>query len=870
MRRLGLFLSIVCLLLATTALQAGSLRLHLDDLTPKTIRQSLNQNVRGFRIGVALSGGGARGFAHIGVLEALEEMGIDIDIVAGTSMGGIIGGLYAAGMSPQEIEQEALQIDWSSFFSDRPRRTSLLFTRRAETEGALLSIRFDRWNPQIPTALSTGQKLVNVLSDLTQTSGYFSGGNFANLERRLAIVAVDLVAGERIVFTDGSLVEALRATMGVPLAFTPLERGNQLLMDGGLLEPIPTAAARQIGADFVIAVNTTSDLLPKEKILDPVDIANQTTTILSAATREQLLAQADFVVAPDLHDISATDFRHSSEAIAQGYDAALAACDSLTHKLAQHDKGSIPVRISRVEAVDRATGALNPDISGLLARLTAAPVTDGDIAEALHQLFRTGAFASLDWQVMAVSDTVLRVEFTRFPIITHVNFEGNRVFPDSTLRRIGKLDDRKIETLAQVTELYSLLFSRYRAGGYDLAQVKGAWLDTTRAELTIVLDEGQIVALAVEGNSATRSWVAASYFPLQIGDFYSKPRALRGVQEIYNSGLYDNVNLRLEDQSGGVKVTIIVKENKFTFARLGARYHEDFHPEAFVKLGYANLFGTGQEITAYARFSERRKLYQLQLRADRIFRTFLTYRIQGFYANNKIGQFIGDDRISHRTDKRWGTQVGVGQQLLKLGLVEAIARYEQIRFTNPPAGPVSERRVASLIASLHYDTKDRFTFPTRGQAVEATAEIASNVLGADEVFTRLEASAETFQRFGRKLVLHPRVAIGLSQDILPVYDRFYLGGTRSFYGYETDQLAGDKYLLHNLELRLGPIYSFYLSGRYDVGDVFSSLENVRFSQLRHGFGATLSLDTPVGPLSVSYGGADGTDPNLYLNLGFDF
>ncbi len=847
---------------------AGSFAIAPEDLSPRALRRALNQNVRGFRIGVALSGGGARGFAHIGVLRAFEEMGIEVDVVAGTSMGGIVAGLYASGMTPAEIEREASRIDWGSFFSDRPRRSTQLFTRRAETEGALLSVRFDRWSPQIPTALSTGQKLLNVLSDLTQTTGYFSGGDFANLDRRLAIVSTDLVSGERILFTSGSLVEALRATMGVPLAFTPLERGEQLLMDGGLIEPIPTAAAKEIGADFVIAVNTTSDLLAKREIADPVDIANQTTTILSAAAREQLLGKADFVITPDLAGLKATDFRNNGQAIESGHASTWALHDSLLATLARFGATSRSPLNAKLQVLNR--GKRDQAIEERLGVKAGSPIDQGELRERLYGLFQSGRYAAVRWTLDAASDSAITVHVDPFPTITRVNFEGNRLFSDSLLREVCCDLRQEISDLLSVQAVYDSLLAFYGRKGYDLAQVRGAWLDSVDNSLTIVIEEGQITEVAVEGNLRTRWWVVSSYFPLKPGDFYNNDLALKGVQEIYSSGLYDNVNLRLQEQAGGVKVTIIVKENKFTFARLGARYHEDFHPEAYVKWGYTNLFSTGHEISGYARFSERRKLYQLQLRADRIFRTFVTYRIQGYYSNDKIGQFAGDNRISHRTDKRWGTRLGLGQQLFRLGLVEASARYEQIRYTNPSGGPVQERRVASLIASLQYDTKDRFTFPTKGQAIEAAAEIASDVLGADEVFRKLEASIEVFQALGSRIVMHPKAAIGLSQDPLPVYDRFYLGGTRSFYGYETDQLAGDKYFLTNLELRVGPVYSFYLSGRYDFGDVFSSLEDVRFSQLRHGFGATLSLDTPLGPLSVSYGGADRTDANIYLNLGYDF
>ncbi|MGB5107520.1 MAG: patatin-like phospholipase family protein [Candidatus Zixiibacteriota bacterium] len=849
---------------------AGEFSLSLSDLSPQTIDHAFSRNLRGFRIGVALSGGGARGFAHIGVLRALEEAGIEIDIVAGTSMGGIIGGLYAAGMAPADIERESLNIEWSTFFSDRPRRTSLLFTRRTETEGALMSVRFDNFNPQIPTALSSGQKLVNVLSDLTQTTSYFSQGNFANLNRRLAIVSTDIVTGKKVVFTSGSLVEALRATMGVPLAFTPFERDGQLLMDGGLLEPVPTETAREIGADFVIAVNTSSELLPKDEIDNPIDIADQTTTILSAKIHAELLAAADYVITPDLTGIKATDFRSNAEAIKRGYETTQSALVELRKLLAAKTAQSAPRYICDLQFGDDRSRELLAADTLLLRELNNASLSDSQVREKLYAFFRSGNFQNLKYTVGDGDSTNLHLTVTPFPQVEKLVVDGNRVYADSTLLRIANLANHPIRNVYDLRRAYDSLITFYRSEGYDLARIKSAWINPTDSGLTIVIDEGQIIGISVEGNVKTRWWVVASYFPQRVGDFYNKIRTIRGVQEIYNSGLYENVNLRLEERSGGVHITIIVKENKFTFARIGARYHEEFHPESFLRVGYANLFGTGHELSAYARFSERRKLYQLQLRADRIFRTFVTYKLQAYYGNDKVVIFDGEEELGHRTVKRWGAKFGLGQQLFKLGLLEFTARYEQIRFTNPPDGPINERRIASLVGSLQYDTKDSYTFPTRGAVIDVTAEASSDILGGDEVIRKFEGSIETFQQIGRKINLHPRVGIGLSQTDLPIYDRFYLGGSRSFYGYRTDQLAGDKYLLGNLELRIGPIYSFYLSGRYDVGDVFGTLEDVRFDNLRHAIGAALSLDTPVGPISFGYGRAERKVDNLYLNLGFDF
>ena len=859
-------------LLVFVAPQASSRDFEVDysNLTPAALKAALTQNVKGYRTGIALSGGGARGFAHLGVLEELERSGVEIDVVAGTSMGGIIGGLYAAGMTPEQIEKTALAIRWNDFFSDKPQRGSQLFTRRAETEGELLTLRFDGFNPKIPTALSSGQKLVNVLSSLTLTTSYFSKGDFANLDRKLAVVATDIVTGEEVVFERGSMIEALRATMGVPLAFTPLEQDGRLLMDGGLLEPIPTHTVRKMGADFVIAVDVTSDLMPLGEISDAIDIAGQVTTILSAEAKRRLLSEADFVVTPDLLGFKATAFNMGDSAIERGRRAMAPRILELKRRLAQVSDTCAVILLDSVKfegTLPESVDSFERGARSNLIRLQGQSVRIAQINQAGYELFRTGAYARVRYRL---DGNTLVVDTAPFALIKQININGNQLYADSTLLRVSGFGIAPVNSVVRLQAVYDSILTFYRSNGYDLAQIKGASLDTVRQELEIVLDEGRISGISIEGNDKTRWWVVTSYFPLDAGDFYSKFLAIRGVQDIYGSGLFDNVNLRLEERNGGVWVTIILRERKFTFARVAARYHEDFHPESVVKMGYANLFGTGNELSASARFSERRKLYQLQLRADRVFRSFITYNIRLYYANDKIGQFQDGEKISDRTDKRWGIKFGVGQQLWKRGLFDVTARFEGIRYQFGDEKSSIERRVASLQSGVTVDTRDRFTFPTAGRVLKGTLEIASDVLSADEVFRKFEGSAEGYVKLDRRLYVHPRLAIGLSQNGLPIYDKFYLGGSRSFNGYAADQLVGDKYFLSNFEVRLGPVYSTYLSIRYDAGQVFGRFEEVRVQGLRHAWGAALALDTPLGPLSFGYGRAEAKYDRLYLNLGFDF
>ena len=287
------------------------------------------------KIGLALSGGGARGIAQIGVLKAFEEIGIDIAYIAGTSMGSIIGGLYASGYSAAEIEEVIAQIDFTSLFSDSPKRSSLLLSQKEERDKYLFSIRFDGFKPYIPRALTTGQRLTTYLTDLTIRANYRCGGDYDRLPIPYRAVATDIGAGEVVPINHGNLAEAMRASMGFPLAFTAVELEGRQLMDGGILNPIPVEVCREMGADFVVAVNTVSSLLPVDRINDPVDIANQITTIMSQDALARQLAEANFIITPRLHDLESFDFKMHDTLIALGYKAGLEAIAEFEHRLTQ-------------------------------------------------------------------------------------------------------------------------------------------------------------------------------------------------------------------------------------------------------------------------------------------------------------------------------------------------------------------------------------------------------------------------------------------------------------------------------------------------------------------------------------------------------
>ena len=272
------------------------------------------------KVGLVLSGGGGRGLAQIGVLRALERRGIPIDFIVGNSLGSVIGGLYSAGYSTTAIESIATHTNWSELlsFSGDTKRTDLFVGQKQSEEEGFLLIRFDGLAPIIPSAISTGQRFSNFFSYLTLQAVYHPNPGFDDLKVRFRATATDLLSGRRVVLDHGSLAEAMRASVTVPLLYSPLERDSMFLVDGGLKSNIPVDVARSAGCDVVIAVNSTSSMRGAAQLNAPWEIADQIMTIMMQEPNERQLGLADVVITPATRERVVSDFSGVDTLIAAG------------------------------------------------------------------------------------------------------------------------------------------------------------------------------------------------------------------------------------------------------------------------------------------------------------------------------------------------------------------------------------------------------------------------------------------------------------------------------------------------------------------------------------------------------------------------
>ncbi|HMA13063.1 MAG TPA: patatin-like phospholipase family protein [Steroidobacteraceae bacterium] len=409
------------------------------------------------RIGLVLSGGGARGAAHVGVLKVLESLHVPVDAIAGTSMGAVVGGLYASGMPAAEIENELDTIDWEDAFRDRPQRSRLNFRRKLEDRDFLvqLPLGFRDGRFQLPRGLIQGQKLTQLLRELTLPVSAVE--SFDALPTPFRAVATDLETGAAVTLQDGDLATALRASLSAPGIFTPVERDGRLLVDGGVADNLPIDVMREMNVDRLIVVDVGNPLLARDQLDDVTSVANQMLAILVRREGQKQLATlspADVVISPDMPRVSSYDFGNLARAIRQGEKAASTQQARLAQLsvspgeyaawLAQrrHHSGLPKVREVRVATE---SSAYARQVDEFFGALQGQPLDLPLLRRRANRYYGQGLLESLDYRLLPVPgepDTA-DVEFSvrpnswgptyvRFGLRLQDDFRGNSSFDAAT------------------------------------------------------------------------------------------------------------------------------------------------------------------------------------------------------------------------------------------------------------------------------------------------------------------------------------------------------------------------------------------------------------------------------------------------------
>ena len=704
------------------------------------------------KIGLVLAGGGAKGAAHVGVIKVLEELGVPIDYIAGTSMGAIVGGLYASGLSSKQLEKAVRSIDWNDIFNDKPARANRDFRRKLEDEGFLVryKIGFKDGDFQLPRSVIDGQKLNLALRSLAIRAVGIH--DFDKLPIPFRAIATDIETGETVILGSGSLATAMRASMAVSGVFPPVELDGRLLVDGGLADNLPMDVARQMGADILIVVNFPDQLKKRKELNSVASIVLQSLDLLIMQnSRHQLktLRPSDIYIEPAMGEIGAGSFDRAADAIPKGEQA---------------------------------------------ARL---------LSSRLRQLTRFGHGKGL------------KVSRSKRPIPAPLILNFVKIINKS------RLSD-----------------------------------DLIRSRLS-----------------------------LRPGDRFDPVALERDLGDIYGLGYFETVDYQIvkEGNKTGIVITATEKSAGLDSFRFGLNLESDFNGDSaynlsvrYQKEGVNELGGelilqviAGEQLGASAAF-----LQPLDP-ATRYFITpsiaYLERDVSTFEDGSKVAEFrvstLIAGIIAARQLGNWGAislglDFGHGWQDLNVGA---------------PSTTADDFGIGEFFGRLNVDTLDNLHFPTSGTKAKVEFRRSTKALGGEENFNNATFELLVARTWGRNTLLASANAGVTFDGTPPTRNLFQLGGLFSLSGFETDELSGENtavgrfIVFRNIGAKTGLFnLPIYVGASLEAGNVWNDLGDMGLDDLIVAGSGFIGLDTPLGPVYLAYGHAEGGHDSAYLFLGQTF
>ena len=771
-------------------------------------------------VAVVLGGGGARGLSHIGALKVFEEREIPIDLIIGVSMGSIIGALYAAGYSASELEEIVLESEWEDLLSEEIERKSLLASQQEAGENYNFSIRFNGLKPHIPLGLSSGQKLSRRLNSLFLQAPYKPDPYFDNMKIPFRAVVADLNSGKAVVYSEGDIIELLRASISIPLIFSPVEKDGRLLIDGGIVNVLPTDIARELGADLIIAINVASPLRKPDNLELPWEIADQIITIMMQPSLNLLKEEADVLIEPNLNSRLPSDFTNLPDLILQGRIAAEAGIDKID-SLLKHWKPS------------------QNDTTLIL------PQTNIIVMEPV-------AYSS-------------------------VRITGTSIFSQEALLRASKRDYNQ-ETTVNPHDLFENIIREYRKKGYSLAKITDFQVDSLNTVLEINIDEGIIASVVVEGNTVTSKHVILNEFPLSTGDLFNIRKADNGLDNIYSTKLFRQVSLFVEKEGSGNKVILRVVEHPYLRALLNVRTDRERSTQGKIEIRHENLMGMGINTSLSGVLGDRDRIGHFRYRAPRFFNTIITNGIELTYSSREEYLYADrSERSGEYNEKRLEASFILGAQIRRLGAATGEVLFISSNITGISGeGSIveSDEDIVAFRFRSKVDRRNSLPVPTAGQYSQFTYTFSTSSLGSESGFTSFEGKFESYTTYNKRITFRPSIYFGIADLTMPFSQQFRFGGRTMLYGTRENRFVGRKYFNSSFELRYRMptknYFNTHFSIRYDIGQMRRNPETpFDVEEFITGYGGGIILETPFGPASIEWGRNSENVERLYISVGYD-
>ena len=840
------------------------------------------------RLGLALAGGGAKAAASIGVIKVLIQEGIPVAMIAGTSMGAGVGGLFAAGYSPEEIEQIFVSTDWNDIFNDTPVRAFLTQEQKDAGSRHLLEFTFQDGRFSPPSGLSAVQKFSNLLADKTLAASFEADFDFNRLRIPFRAIATDIETGDAVVLDRGLLHEAMRASAAIPVVFQPVEFQGRLLVDGGLVNNLPVEVVKAMGADIVIAVDASSKLEKRERLQSLLEILSQSISLPVRRETERQSLLADLVITPDTSAYSFTDFPAIPAIIRMGEDAALA----LLPRIKELMLPRVPV-LASVEQfrITSLTVQGQSAISDATIRYAMAPVlsprnvSQENIISALMDVSKLGYFSAvaLDLEKEGTGQRAI-LTVRENPVVKQIELSGNTILQSGEIMEELAWQNGKTLSVTRLSIALEKVIARYWKQGFLLARVDHAGMKPDNETLEIVFYEGRVDSVALTGQTRTRSSLILRETGTRPGQPLNFTTAAYDIQRLYALDYFESVTADMtKSPQGGVDIKIRIKDKPTNRVRLGLRYDLEDSFTGLTDIIVDNVAGQGIKLYLNMRYGNYTDL-TAGYHSPVLIRSNFVHSFQAFYRNRTYALYENKYRVSELEITRQGAELAFGYQWFRFG--DSHLRYRfasdstvETLGVNPVA---ANARIGSLAFFSTMDTRDSDAFAHRGTLFKGEYETAGQSYGGEVAYHKTNLSLQSFLPVGLRHTVIMEAIGGIGRGNIPYEEKYGLGGadyliSTPLLGYARREFTGDNLLELSLAYRwkigdyqLNLVRALYLNFAYQVGNVWDNRRAMSRDDLRNGGGIGLYADTIVGPIRLDLGAGEDHRYAAYFSAGFDF
>jgi len=769
------------------------------------------------KVGLVLSGGGARGIAHLGTLALIDSLNIPIDYIAGTSMGGIVGALYSIGYDAIEIEQIVRNLNWEAYFSDQPDRHLTPYQQRKDDGRFQMELKLDGWRPVPPTGLISGQKIRLLLSQFTYA--YENVSHFDELPIPFRCVTVDLITGNEVVLESGSLSKAIRATMSIPTLFDPVEWGDSLLIDGGLLNNVPVNVVREMGADVVITCNVGRPSRTRDELNTMLEILEQSITIPEYNREAETLPLSDIVITPNLARLNPADFSAANidAILREGFVAA----DSLRGEL---------------EDLVRLHGLAKPR-STFQAKQTPS------------RLFG-------------------------------IHFSGNTTLPFRYLYDLSGLTPGDTVDAARVEDrLRAMRTSEH----IHSLRLDAEMISENEVVLRIHVKESsypEIDGILIKGNESLPFSYIHEFLDIHHGDPFNPAVIEDHINQLYSLGVFETVHYEIDPiDENRLRLIIHVKEKPENRLRLGGRYDNYYNLIGHLGIVHENFLVPGLHLESSLQFAGRdewdtRLLFPINFQG---WMAFPYIHTQVMRETRPLYDFV--DHIALYRDRRRFASAGVGVYPSRTMVLEAEVMWQTVDISSEfvyggVTGWNDTFTRFNLFATV--DNLDNVLVPELGERFEFRFATGLPLLEYQRFSFR--GSWYRPQSAGRNICFSTRLGYSAGADTL-LYDWFHAEGGRDFVGMDYFEMAWKRYFTLRMDYRIKLEPGLYVNLSYNAAPNMTLGRERLYPSDRvwiDGAGIGLLYDSFVGPIELTVGIGDaiwadaGFQTLTYFTAGYHF